>query len=316
MFVEYVAPDDTQTWQIEAATIDNLEAAYGRWRNRCDEDQRNVAMFYYCGHGMLLQDDHILLAEDFGAKPLKPFDAAFNFNAMRRGLEACSAGLQTFFVDACNNLPVSNLDIRESGVKIFEATSSMPAVPSPKGLSLDATAPGYSAYGDTGQVSRFTEALVLCLNGLAAKRRSGGPWVVNSYRLHEAIVDVMEYLHETKGGYTQVPTVHWAPGNGVLHECDQAPLVPVVVRLMPDDAALAASLALGTPEDAVPRWQCAAGAGSGPSGAGWVIDGVPAGKYALRADFPRGRFKPHTVEVLIEPPGPHPDPYPITCEAI
>jgi hypothetical protein len=313
--VDYTAPDGTQTWHIEAATIGNLKEAYGRWRDRCDEGPGNVAVFFYCGHGVLLGGDHVLLAEDYGANRRMPFEGAFNSDALRRGMMKSPAELQSFFVDACSNVPVAGLELRDSGITSFEATTWTYSDTSPHGLALDATSPGDSAYGDTGEVSRFTDALVRCLNGLAAKRR-GGLWTVHSNILHAAVEDVMEYLHQTKDGPTQKPTVHWITGNGPLHESIHPPLVPVVLRLSPEEAGMEASLALSAPEDQMPRWQRALGTAGGSNGTSWTIEEVPAGRYRLTADFPARRFKTHSLEVLIEPPGPHPDPDPISCEEI
>jgi hypothetical protein len=312
--VDYSAPDRTESWDIEAATIDNIEAAYARWRERCDEDPGNVALFYYCGHGVLIGGDHILLAQDYGANPLKAFDGAFNSDALRRGMTRAFAGLQCFFIDACSNVPIVGLELRDSGVRSFEATTWTYPAPSPRGVALDATAPGDSAYGDTGEVSRFTDALVRCLNGLGARRR-GGLWTVNSNILPAAVEDVMAYLHQSASGPLQRPTA-WITGNGPLHESTEPPRVPVVFRLAPENAGNEASLALSAFEDQTPRWERALGTVDGSNGTVWAIDEVPAGRYRLTTDFPTGRFRAQSLDVLIEPPGPCPDPDPINCEEI
>ncbi|MCI0142091.1 caspase family protein [Arthrobacter bambusae] len=312
--VEYLSPDGTRSWPIEPATIDNLEDAFWRWRDRCHEHPGNVAIFYYCGHGVLLEDANVLLAEDYGAKRPR-FDGAFNFSAMRRGMEeSCSAGLQMFFIDACSTRPPDPPKLLTSGARIFDDDQTT-TLTSPGGLALHAAANGNSAYGTIGQVSRFTEALVRCLKGLASQRRSG-QWVIRIDHLQESINDVMDFLPKIDGGNRQESMLLWSKGKGILLESDRPPLVPVVVRLVPDSAALEANLALIASTDPALVWQFSGGPDSTLNGDGWWIDGVPAGKYDLRADFPKGRFRAQTVEVVITPPGPDPDPHPLSCEEV
>src|SRR5690348_1004793 len=39
-------------WPAEGATLANVRAAYKRWLARCDLNPGNLALFYYCGHGV------------------------------------------------------------------------------------------------------------------------------------------------------------------------------------------------------------------------------------------------------------------------
>ena len=42
------------TLQIDSAIWNNVSAAAHAWRDRSDSDPQNVAMFFFCGHGLAM----------------------------------------------------------------------------------------------------------------------------------------------------------------------------------------------------------------------------------------------------------------------
>jgi hypothetical protein len=103
---------------VAPATMDNVRIAFDRWHDRCDADPENVAVFYFCGHG-IEADTLALLMEDFGKRPKNPWTQAMGFSLTRLGMTLCQAKTQFYFIDACRSVPRSVL--AEQGVISGEA---------------------------------------------------------------------------------------------------------------------------------------------------------------------------------------------------
>ena len=86
------------------ATIDGILAAFDAWTQRCGSDANNVAVFYFCGHG-LQSEEQILLASDFG-RYSNHFRGAFAFDSTREAFLQRLPKTQCFFVDACREVTV------------------------------------------------------------------------------------------------------------------------------------------------------------------------------------------------------------------
>lgn len=187
---------DGESIDVEAATMANIETAFHRWFQRCDDNKQNIAFFYFAGHG-LLRDDHFLLAADFGdPRALVRWKNCINFTRMRSGMERCRAQTQFFFVDACQDTPDEILShIMPQGQNLVDATLYDRVASS----TVCCAAPAkYPAYGIPGGPTFFCQALLQCLNGVAGYRTRGN-WVVDSGTLMSALVHVMENLGRVHG---------------------------------------------------------------------------------------------------------------------
>lgn len=174
---------------VEDATFDNIRDAFDAWDLRCDGHADNVAIFYFCGHG-LQKDSWLLLPEDFGESRNNRWAKAIDFNRTFRGLSQCKAGIQFYIVDACRQLSqkmVTDLDAEGTTLKTFVfGKQQLRLAP-----GLFATANGLAAFGDTGKTSRMTAALIDCLDGLGASYGPGG-WVIEAHALGRKVRDLIE----------------------------------------------------------------------------------------------------------------------------
>jgi hypothetical protein len=156
--------------QPDRPTIANISLAYFNWKQRCDTNPDNVAVFFFCGHG-LDKAEHYLLAEDFGFIPGNPWTGAFAFDLTRRAFFSCRASTQLFFVDACRQVTTDMLQ------------TEIPTTPiePPNLLSRDcqfnltqkAAAANEMAYGKKSEPSFYTKALIGALKGNAANNETG-----------------------------------------------------------------------------------------------------------------------------------------------
>ncbi len=179
------------TKQIDAATWGNFEAAAQSWRNRADSDPQNVAMFYFCGHGIGDGvDTHLLMGDAGSSHDL--LRHALHVNAFRLAMGSCAAQKQIYFIDACRTLDL--------------ATVLNPYAPAQSGLPpgnvmqvfnganpvLHSARKGEPAFGDPNDVSDFTKALLEGMTRCAVFQPSGQYWAVSPQELQKAIAALMD----------------------------------------------------------------------------------------------------------------------------
>jgi hypothetical protein len=277
----------------EPATMHEIQTAFDLWYQRCHSDAGNVALFYFCGHGVMRRN-LALLAEDYGARALTPFQTAVDFDVTWEGMARCKAQTQCYFIDSCRQ---ASWAIRQQ-----LDDEALPLITSEFGVVNDrdaprfmATGPAKSAYGMSGGVTVFTKSLLECLNRGARKRK--GRWVVTSQRLSEALCLAMEELSKDAERPQVVSPEGTIKGN-TIHELSQPPEVPVWLCCNPQAATKHAKFEMffsalpNTPryarEPAPNRWEVRA----------------QAGHYTARATFSNSQFNTGECDVWVDPPGP------------
>lgn len=274
--------------RYELSTRRAIQGAFDRWWDRCNTDSDNVAIFYFCGHGMQATNQ-VLLAADFGSDG-NPWMNAFDFNKTRQAFRANRARTQIFFVDACREVTTSTVEVPDPGAPALREPEQRQIEHCEHDLTIQAAARTGKAYGREREVSYFTEALLRAFDGAAAGKHHGTWWVRS-----DLIASRISYLVKLAGGNEQRPvTTIQAPIN--LYQLDCAPEVSLEFGCDPAEATWLADLAYSQLMNG-PRQQrpCR---GSVP----WKIT-VPAGIYVLEAAFPdrafRDAFMPVAVESLL-----------------
>lgn len=176
---------------VNRARMPSVKQAVIDWMARAGRNSENLAVFFFCGHGLAFGEaENALLLEDFGGNPANPMADAIAFDSMRLGvLRHCAANHQIHLIDACRTPPT----------KEFLDTYGNHATGDPiaaAGLSRklrDKIAPVYfatglasAAYGLNGQPSLFTQGLLQSMRG-AASRDKDDHWEVQVPALAEGI---------------------------------------------------------------------------------------------------------------------------------
>jgi hypothetical protein len=274
------------------ATIDDIQAAFDAWTERCSSDADNVAVFYFCGHG-LQSEEQILLASDFG-RYSNHFKGAFAFDSTREAFLQHSPRTQCFFVDAC----------REVTVGVVENLGGATAEPLMKpqaydrrrcdhDLTLQSSAPFESAFAPREDVSYFTTALMAALQGGAASADEYGEWVIQTYGVTSSIDELVRAVsgrsQPTEKGLGLTPTV--------LYRLDHAPHAKLILECDPPLAHAKATLSYEpTPPPPGVRVER-----TPPSETAWN-EIVAAGYYTIGAAFADATFRNVTRTVLVTPP--------------
>jgi hypothetical protein len=259
---------------VDPPEMSYVKAAYDNWYARSDSRPGNIALFYFCGHGLGQGFNSLLLCSDYGADEARPFDALIDLYKTLLGTTTCRARAHCFFIDACRTAD----DLEATGVAL-RAYLKTP-IPERDYRLLRSSARDQVAYGQQDKVSVFTEALLGCLrDGIGADRRreDDACWVITTESLQNNLV---QFLRRKQAGRRAAPTCDpncplVSSGPTDLHE-------PEVIRVMatitcrPQDADAVATLSVSRPGELdLVR----------PPGAGrWEVD-IVAGACDVSATF-------------------------------
>ena len=175
---------------MEPANLANIQAAFDRWAARCHSSPDNVAIFYFCGHGIGTPDDRLLLLPgDFGANPYNLWNDAIDWGTTRIGMYDCRAQTQWHFLDCCRETPVLAIYNKHANRSMGRSLKSRvtnqpePAV----SQAFKACGEGQTAHGPQSAKSYFTEALLDCLERFGVSHHDGNRWVVVTNSLADSL---------------------------------------------------------------------------------------------------------------------------------
>lgn len=272
----------------DAAGIANIKRAYRGWKKRCNAHSENVAIFFFCGHG-LDKDEHYLLAEDFGEEPDNPWDGSFAFDATRRAFFSCKASTQLFFVDACRQVTSDMLKtdlpmnpIEPPGILARDCIYN---------LTQKAAAANESAYGKKNEVSYYTKALIGALLGDAVSNDSG-EWCVDTGRISSQMNAFLQKVAPGEG-YPQRCISTTSDITNIIRFKD-TPMVPLKVTCAPDAALAQAELSYLNLNTNL-------GETRAPQNVPWEVK-IKAGIYRVQAHFDKDQFKSNAVSISCVPP--------------
>ena len=224
--------------EIEAANTDEIQRAFTAWDARCNAHSDNVAVFYFCGHG-LERETLVLLPQDFGHSPV-PWKDAIDFRRTYINMKANKAFTQLYFIDACREMPFDALTDPDFGGMALRR-GRIGAQDRRIAPIIYATSLGRQAFGPQNGESYFTAALLDALSGKGAKHRHGR-WVIHTESLGAKVrelVNLNNHFLEPRYRQLVMPDGQHAD-NRVLHYLDAPPEASLVVCCDPDQATRSA----------------------------------------------------------------------------
>jgi len=178
----YRNPITGQSYSVPSGTADEVEAAIQAWVDRAQRDPHNLAIFFFCGHGLAEGSVAALLLRDYGGKATKPFDGALNLPGLLSAMASRPPNHQLFIIDSCRitsatfNANLSKVALGRTGVEADPYARV--GVPGECLQSvLHSTIEGAKAYGRPGEPSVYTQALLKAFRGPGANPGSGQWWV-------------------------------------------------------------------------------------------------------------------------------------------
>ncbi len=201
---DYLPPAATAPIAVETAKLKNIRDAFKRWSQRCDKSKDNVALFYFCGHGL----EHgltLLLAEDFGADADCPWENCIDFTTTWYGMADCKAATQCYFLDACRSTPIELLKGNASKSTALKTTQTLKS-PKRNAPIFKSAVLGQEAEAKTNAASPFAKALIQSFESVGAANYDGEKWYVSTGSLSVALQFLMERT-KLRGGEAGVCAV-------------------------------------------------------------------------------------------------------------
>jgi len=271
---------------IDDATTPKVVAAIKSWAKRSRRHDDNVALFYFCGHGINRAGQQGLLLADFGKEP-NPFESAVELTSLQGAMGNGSPDLQAFFIDTCRQPSPAAMALGGPiGQDVLGWRTDVRGTEN--SAIFYATLPTDPAYGTTNQVSPFTEALLRALNGLGA-RRAGGTWEVSTSCLGRGIAAAMQEGSSWSLG--QRPnTGGWQADQPPLHTLDDPGDIPLTMKVEPAEHLKAVELVM--PGGARKRFKAVP----------IMKADLPVGQYRRRARFTNANCILNDEDFPLEPP--------------
>ncbi|HEY8560154.1 MAG TPA: caspase family protein [Pyrinomonadaceae bacterium] len=269
------------------ATFENVKNAVRQWKNFGDRSEKNLILFFFCGHGVAKGlSGMTLLLSDYGESDDMPMEGAIDFEALHRGMAQCGASEQCYFIDACRMVSTIATETTTSGQTIIQDNQNRSFDSDWKTATFYSTLAGEAAYGRKGKPSFYTEALINGLRGMGSNNRNGdGVWRISTNDLSVAIHQGLA----TQGEKVKIPTSHLVYFE--FHELRNDPLALAIVYCDPKDNNSRATFYCRQNQNEVNQ--------RSPAEKSWEII-VPYGRYDFIAEI--GNQRKQKVEELIMPP--------------
>jgi hypothetical protein len=283
-------------------TMAVIENAFDDWEARCNRSPDNIAIFYFCGHG-IEAEVLVLLAQNFGENPNRLWENGIDFDGTLFGMGECVAKTQCYFIDACRETPIEALKQRGRVAAKPLKTSKTLKQGNRDACVILATPLAQKAHAPpaAGSVSYYTTALIDCLTNHAARGRSGAQWAVNTDSLKTAmkvrmlrtkLADGTRLACDISKGTSNLPPAD-------LHEWPGPPMALTDVTCSPSNALEYAFIHVNGGPVAVPLRP------PGPDVWELVLDAADGHRYDVSARFDPGgpyRYADSVVGMPIQPP--------------
>ncbi|WP_160159775.1 caspase family protein [Streptomyces sp. WAC05374] len=286
---QYRVPGGTAK-TVEAATTPRVMDAFERWYEKCNKHVNNVAIFYFCGHGVNRGVNSYLLLEDWGAHANNPMHESIDLLRFQAGMKQCRAQTQFFISDACRVAPWAIMTSESQLGQPLIVPDSSKSRKNQNSTIVYAAGEGLSAFGEKSKQTYFTRAFIAALEGAAAERdvdRNG--WRVNSWNL----VEVTSKLLQWRLGGIQSASLGGDSRNTLFTMLHKTPMVPVDVKCEPPAASRFAALTLACPHYSF---------GRSPELGTWELTAPICNDYLLAATFRANRYRSFDLEVGVTPP--------------
>lgn len=217
---------------LEAATRESIQAAFGRWLKRVQQNEANIGVFYFCGHGIMVAS-HYLLAEDFGVDPDQPWAKAFDISTTCQAVEREVKGTVYYFIDACREVARDVALTLGANPTALKALNLQKPVVRTATVVIEATGEGKLAFATNNEKSRFTTALLTAMSGYCGVAMAGKKsWIVDGEVLSSAVRALLD--KENKVSTSKQVSGQKTEGSSMpLLRLGKPPLVQVELDLNP-----------------------------------------------------------------------------------
>lgn len=241
-----------RSMSVPACNLDNFTMAAAAWRQDAMQQQTDVTLFYFSGHGLQEPSgNQVLLLDGFGA-PVPLGRHMVDALSLRAGMTPFAnhrndppptlprpniARKQFYFIDACRNRPDRMPRLQQLAAnKIFDAEE--PDIPDDRLAPIFyAALPEGIAQSDPRQQTLFSLALLRCLAGEAARppNETESQYYISVHSLNEGLKRPLDEINQKLGGNQRWQT-YGVGEDAILCYLQGPPSVPISIVVEPDTA--------------------------------------------------------------------------------
>ncbi|AVG16043.1 hypothetical protein CFN79_09360 [Chromobacterium vaccinii] len=227
------SPTRATPWPESEPTFNNIQQHVNDWFDDVNTHEGNLALFYFCGHGLRVGDVQAVLTQDFGSNRHAPFDHSFDPEFFADAVRKAKALRQIFLVDACSTEVSLPEDYHAVQPRVLIQPARNHHLGVVKQSFFRASEFGTLAYGQENAPSIFMEALLRAMKGAGALQRRPKQWVIGTDMLKTALNWLIQSKPEGQG-----QEVAYGAGLSAsldFHELRGAPVVPIQVSCDPQE---------------------------------------------------------------------------------
>jgi Caspase domain len=219
---------------VTPPTFNNIADEVGEWSDDVDTHEDNLAIFYFCGHGLRIGETQLLLAEDFGSNKRAPFENTIEPELLANSMRKNKARRQLYLIDACSTEVSFSERYRNVRPRTIVQEARNENLANSEQCLIRASKLGTQAFGSASGPSLFMEAFLRAMKGAGAVSAPRRQWVINTDMLKLALTWLIQLRPE---GYGQEVSF----GGGALstsvsfHTLPGEPIVPVHVSCDPKE---------------------------------------------------------------------------------
>jgi hypothetical protein len=192
--------------QLSPAKLKPVKTAMAQWRDVFESHPENMAVFYFCGHGVSFGQKAAMLLSDFG-DPSSAYEGAIDLDNLRGTMRNAQPSKQLFIVDCCRTKADSLYDNEAAiGGRVLSVVPAGHTLGSMvKQCVMLPTIDGEQAFGVANDVSVFTSAFLDAVR-FAGFNDSTGNWVSTTLLILDAISRLVEHRLPQRLRERTVPT--------------------------------------------------------------------------------------------------------------
>lgn len=225
------------SWDYKTTNFETIKQGIQNWSQKCDCSREEVAIFYFCGHGIEHNSVIALLAEDFQARDRDTefYLTSLDLRNFHQGTARFKAKNKYFFIDSCRSDPHQLVGYEINPAPVIKPQADRKH-PGDAPIYL-ATKNSEQAWGQSNQVSQFTNAIIRALNGAAGEigiYNSQKKWVIRSSELLKGIRKILNSDLFSDQDKNQKADIEHFPEETIIHVPKDRAQIPVKVTWTTD----------------------------------------------------------------------------------
>lgn len=183
--------------ELPQPTISELTGIIGGWLDDLDRNENNMALAYFCGHGIANRTS-FLLSEDYGSNKRNAYTGLIDIDGFEIVVRTTKASTQLILVDCCQEFQPDLFDQLLSVNGETFGSVGRGDLSLPRRALVKSAEPGVFARADRDRLTYFCDAFLYAVRGAAADADENGNWSVSFSSLEAGIREAAKRRSKTE----------------------------------------------------------------------------------------------------------------------